>query len=181
MTTQISSIAKNYADGIIEYISANNVCAEGLLSNLQYILSTLKSSTEFNEILKNPAIDFSKKNEILNEIFQNEIGDAEKNIIKILIEKQRFNEFESIIEALKIKIQDLKGEKEVLITSAIELADYEKSLIISKLQSKLNKIIIPKWNISKEIIGGLIIQIDDNVIDMSLLNKITDLSKNIIR
>ena len=68
-----------------------------------------------------------------------------------------------------------------MVTSAIELADYEKSLIISKLQSKLNKIIIPKWRIDFEILGGLIIQTGDDVIDMSLKNKLTSLSKNIIK
>ena len=181
MNTKISTIAETYANGIIEYTSGDLTKAENILYNLQNILATLKESPELKNVLQNPSIDFGKKNEIINEIFQSELGETEKNILKILIEKQRFNEFEGIIEAYKHKIQDLKGEKEVLITSAIKLEDYEKAQIISKLQLKLNKNINARWIENNEIIGGLVIQIDDNVIDMSLLNKVTSLSKNIIK
>lgn len=181
MNKQISTIAKTYADGIIEYSAGDISKAEKILYDLQNILSSLNSSEELRELLKNPAIDFGKKIEIINEIFKSELDEQEKNILKMLIEKQRFNEFENIIEALKSQIQRFKGEKEIFITSAVTLDDDEKFRIISKLEAKFQSKILPVWKEDKEILGGLIIQADDDVIDMSLLNKITNLSKNIIK
>lgn len=46
---------------------------------------------------------------------------------------------------------------------------------------RLQKKVLPAWKEDSNIIGGLVIQIDDNVIDMSILNKIESLSKNIIK
>jgi len=181
MKTQISTIAKTYADGIIEYTAGDTLKAEKILYDLKNIQSGFEQSADLREVIKNPSIDFAQKIEIINEIFKSELDEHEKNILKILIEKQRFNEFDSIIEALKQKVQDLKGEKEIFITSAVALDDDEKFRIVSKLEAKFNKKIIPLWQENKEILGGLVIQAGDDVIDMSLLNKITNLSKNIIK
>ncbi len=181
MKKQISTIAKTYADGIIEYSAGDISKAERILYNLKNIQLSLNSSEELHDLLKNPAIDFSKKIEIINEIFKSELDEHEKNILKMLIEKQRFNEFENIVEALKVQIQKIKGEKEIFITSAIALDDDEKLRIISKLETKFQSKVLPIWKEDKEILGGLVIQTDDDIIDMSLLNKITNLSKNIIK
>ena len=181
MNKQISTIAKTYANGIIDYSAGDIKKAESILFNLQNIQNYLMQSNDLREVLNNPSIAFQKKIEIINTIFQSELNEQEINILKILIDKQRFNEFENIIEALKLKIQELKNEIEVVITSAIELDMDEKFRITSILEKKLQKKILPTWNINSEILGGLFIQIHNDIIDMSILNKITSLSKNIIR
>jgi len=181
MNKQISTIAKTYAEGIIEYSAGDISKAEKISYDLHNIYLAIEDSAELKNLLKNPAISFDKKIEIINEIFKSDLDIQAKNIIKILIEKQRFDEFGSIIEALKIRIQELKGEQEFTIVSAIELDDAEKNTIISKLQEKYKKIVIANWRIDLEILGGLIIQTGDDVIDMSLKNKLTSLSKNIIK
>lgn len=181
MNKQITSIANNYADGIIEYAAGDITKLEKIFEDLKIIQTVLLQSHDLDEVLKNPAIDFTKKCEIIESIFGSYIDEHENNLLKILIEKQRFNEFDNIISALKNKLQDIKGEKEVSIISAIQLDDEQKNLIISKLENRLQKKVLPNWSENKEIIGGIIVQIDDNVIDMSLLNKIESLSKNIIK
>ena len=181
MNKQISTVANTYAKSVIEYSAGDISKAENVLLDLQNILFATKGSVELENLLKNPAIPFDKKTEVINEIFKCGLHTQSLNLLKILIEKQRFNEFESIIEALKIQLQEIKGEKEFTITSAVELEDYEKNVIIAKLNSKYNKTILAKWMVDSNILGGLIIQTGDDVIDMSLLNKITNLSKNIIK
>lgn len=181
MNKQITSIANNYADGIIEYAAGDITKLEKIFEDLKIIQTVLLHSQDLDEVLKNPAIDFTKKCEIIESIFSSEIDEHEKNLLKILIEKQRFNEFDNIISALKNKLQDIKGEKEVSIISAIQLDEEQKNMIVSKLENRLQKKVLPNWSENKEIIGGIIVQIDDNVIDMSLLNKIESLSKNIIK
>lgn len=181
MNKQISTIAKTYANGVIEYSAGDTYKAERILYDLQNINFAIKESIELENLLKNPAISFDKKSEIITEIFKSDLNEQSYNLLKILIEKQRFNEFESIIEALKIKIQNIKNEKEFTIISAIDLEDYEKNTIVAKLSAKYNKKVLANWVINPEILGGLIIQTGDDVIDMSLLNNITNLSKNIIK
>lgn len=181
MNTQITTIANNYAAGILEYAAQDIQKAEKILNDLLEINSVFEQSKDLVEVLKNPAIDFSKKSEIIESVFGTEIDSQAKNLLKILIEKNRFSEFQGIIAALKNKVQDAKGEKTVSIISAVPLSAEYKNLIQAKLEARLQKRILAEWREEKDIIGGLVIQLDDNVIDMSILNKIKNLSKNIIK
>ncbi len=181
MNTKITTIANNYADGIIEYAAGNTEKLGKILNDLQQVELLLQQSNDLNEVLKNPAINLEKKSEIIESVFGNEIDEHEKNFLKILIEKGRFNEFSGIISSLKNKFEDIKNEKEVTIISAVQLSEEQKSSILQKLGMRLQKKVLPAWKEDSNIIGGLVIQIDDNVIDMSILNKIESLSKNIIK
>lgn len=181
MNTQITTIANNYAAGILEYAAQDIQKAEKILNDLLEINSVFEQSKDLVEVLKNPAIDFSKKSEIIESVFGAEIDFQAKNLLKILIEKNRFSEFQGIIAALKNKVQEAKGEKTVSIISAVPLSAEYKNLIQAKLEARLQKRILAEWREEKDIIGGLVIQLDDNVIDMSILNKIKNLSKNIIK
>ena len=49
--------------------------------------------------------------------------------------------------------------------------------INEKLHTRLQKNIIANWTTDENIIGGLIIKIDDDIIDNSLKNKLEKLSK----
>ena len=100
-----------------------------------------------------------------------------KNFLKILIEKDRFGELEQIIEAYSIKVDELTGVQRTDIISAVELNDSQKQQIIGKLKNKLNKNIIPNWIIDKNIIGGLVIKYDNNIIDSCIKTKLSMFSK----
>ena len=67
--------------------------------------------------------------------------------------------------------------KSVKIVSAIELNEDYKNLIITKLSAKLKKNIHADWQINSDIIAGLVIYVDDHVIDTSIKNKLDSLSK----
>ncbi|MCI1273931.1 MAG: ATP synthase F1 subunit delta [Clostridiaceae bacterium] len=173
MKIRISQSAKNYADALINL----DIDSATLLADLNKVAEVLNTSEDLNKILVNPTINFDKKNEILNEIFNGKINEKTIEFLKLLVEKNRILQFKEILESYKQKLNDINDVKEVEITSAIELTDEFKSKIISKLETKLNKKIVPNWTISEDIISGLVIQFDDTSIDTSLKNKIENLSK----
>ena len=67
------------------------------------------------------------------------------------------------------------------IISAVELNEEQKNRIINKLQTKLSKIIQPEYEIKPDIIGGLIIEIDDRTIDCSLKTKFDNMKKQLTK
>ena len=65
------------------------------------------------------------------------------------------------------------------ITSAIPLTDTEKQAIQSKLNAKkpgLNYV----WQVDKELIGGIIVKVGDDVTDASIRSRIHRLSSSAI-
>ena len=100
--------------------------------------------------------------------------------MKILISKNRINEFGGIYADFVEKLNVIHNIQPVKIVSAIELDDNYKNNIVNKLSSKISKTIQPEWCVDKDIIAGLKIKINDDVIDMSLKNRIDKLSKSLM-
>lgn len=173
MKMRISQSAKNYSDALIDLDLANDVT----LVDMVKIEEVLNSSKELCETLNNPTLNTEVKIAILNDIFKGKINDKIYEFLVLLIKKNRIKQFSEIFTSYKKKLHDIQNIKEVEIMSAIELSDEYKKKIITKLENKLNKRIIPNWQISTDIIGGLVIKIDDTLIDTSLKNKIENLSK----
>lgn len=173
MFKQISAIAKTYANSLFNSDSNYN----DVLSDLNTVLDVTKNSKDFMQVMQNPAISADTKFEIIDEVFKNDLSEKVLNFIKILVEKNRFNEFEQIVQAYSDELDKINNLQRVEVISAVELSDNQKQKINEKLQQKLQKNIFVNWVQDKEIIGGLVIKIDDEVIDSSLKNKLEKLSK----
>lgn len=172
--TMISTISKTYAKALLE-------AGNSYESDLKNISDVLNSSQDLRIVMSNSSISVSKKLEIIDEIFGKKIDSKLLNFLKILVEKNRFNEFDSIREAYTEMIEKLANKKTVEITSAIELNFENKSNILFKLEHKLNCDIMPVWKVDNSLIAGLSFKFDDTIIDTSIRAKLENLSKNITR
>ena len=177
---QISLTAKNYADALVKIGQDNVLSYSDILYNLESVKEICESSSELDNVLKNPAVSDDVKYSIVDEVFKKDINEKIIDFIKVLIEKKRFNEFNGIVEAYRDELDIINNIQRVSVTSAVPLNDDMKQRITDKLQKRLQKNILADWQIDNEIIGGLVIKINDDVIDSSLKNKLENLSKNLI-
>ncbi len=166
----VSTTAITYAKSLFE--ADNNA-----LADLNTVMEVINSSKDFELTMLNPSISLQVKYEIIDEIFKNELNEKVLNFIKILVEKNRFNEFNQIVQAYSNELDKMNNIKRVEVVSAVELSDEQKQKTIERLQIRLNKEVKVSWITDKEIIGGLVIKIDDNIIDTSIKNKLYKLSK----
>ena len=172
--TQLTTASKIYANALIDLGTFDET-----LKDLNVISEICSNSIDLVQVLENPTISVETKYELIDEVFSKDISEKTRNFLKILVEKKRFNEFEKIKNAYLEDLDDIKNIKRVNVVSAIDLSDNKKQEIVEKLKTKLQKDIIANWHTDKTIIAGLVIKVDDNVIDTSLSNKLKNLSKNI--
>ena len=162
--TQISLIAENYADALIKLGQDNSVSYDDILNSLNIIKEVCDTSKDLTMIFANPTISNSTKFSMIDEIFADSIQENVKNFIASFTKK----------------LDEINSIKRVEVTSAIEMDENIKQRILEKLQLKLHQNVIAEWKIDTDIIGGLIVKIDDDVIDSSLRCKLENLSKHII-
>jgi len=167
-----STSSKNYAYALAELANDNVMSFESIKNDLSSISEILKNSQDLKNVLENITISTEIKNNIIDEVFKNQIHEKMVNFLKVITNKNKFNEFEDIKTEFENKYNDVKNIKIVEVTSAIQLRDDQKTRVIEKLQAKLNKEIVANWKLDASIIGGLIIKIDDNVINSSLKNRL---------
>lgn len=178
--TLISAISKNYATALMDVASEDN-SYEKFETQLGQIYDVLNSSKDLQIVMTNSSISTEKKIQILSEIFDGKIEKKLINFLKILVVKNRFNEFAAIKKSFSDMVQKLSNKKTVEITSPIKLNFENKTNVLFKLEHKFNCEILPVWKVDKSLIAGLTFKYDDCVIDTSLRAKLENLSKNINR
>ena len=113
---KISQISKNYAKALIE-ISKQDNSFVSVKTGLYNALSTISVSQDLKLVTDNSAISVAKKIEIIEEIFRNKIDDKVLNLLKILLEKNRFSELEGIVQAYNEMTDSFEQRKNVEIIS----------------------------------------------------------------
>lgn len=172
-SNNISTISINYAQAL-DSVNLDNACIKRELSE---ILETFRSSEDLRIVMSNSSISYSKKIEIAEEVFAGKISSEMLNLLKILIQKNRISELNSIYNAFEKLDNQNSGIKSVEIVSSIDLSESIKQKIIQKLEKKLNCQILPAWQVDKSIIAGLVFKYDDYIVDTSILAKLKQLSK----
>ena len=66
------------------------------------------------------------------------------------------------------------------ITSAIELTDEKKDSIKNRVAEKLQQNVVINWKVDKDIIAGLVISMDEKIIDLSLRHQFEKFEKQLI-
>ena len=174
-------IANRYAEALVQIAKSGKLSFENVSANLNLVKETLETSKDLDTFLTNPIISIEDKKEIVNKVFADEINVLILNFLKVIIDKNRFDTFPEIFETYSKAIDDINNISRISVTSAVEMSKEAQARLKEKLELKLRKNVILDLNINTDIIAGLVINIGDNVIDMSLKNKLEDLSKNIIR
>ncbi len=177
---RISIVSKNYANALIQIAAASN-SYELIKTQLLEIKNVFDSSADLNVVMANTSISCANKIDILESVFANKIDVKLLNFLKLLVEKNRFGEFDSIVISYTEILDKMSNKKKVEITSSINLTFENKTNVLFALEHKLNCEIVPVWRVDKSLIAGLTFKFDDYVIDTSVRTKIENLRKKITR
>lgn len=104
-----------------------------------------------------------------------------KNFFKILKQNNDLEKFKEIVNEFKKCDREQRGRELVEITTPAALSRELREKIISKLKKEIKKEIELREKNDPEILGGIIIKINDFLIDASLKGKIQKLSKELLK
>lgn len=169
-------IAKNYCDAIFEIAKEDNLL-DAFLEQLKFVDTTM-SDVGFYDVISHPKISRSKKKEMLEEAFGENLDTVLLNFLKLLIDKGHMNALNAIVKEYGKSYNVLHGIQVVYVWSATRLQEDEMKRLIETLEHKLHKTIQLKCRIDEELIAGLRIKINDKIIDNSARIRLTHLQKS---
>ncbi|KAL2001079.1 hypothetical protein VTN02DRAFT_2246 [Thermoascus thermophilus] len=145
--------------------------------------ATFKKDPKLTSILNAPTLSKADKQQIIQEL--QKIAGADKaeilkNFLNTLAENNRLGLLESVCDKFATLMSAHRGEIELVITSAQELdgktvSRLEKAVAKSEYSQGKKLKVVTKVN--PEIVGGLIVEIGDRTIDLSVSSKISKLNK----
>jgi len=99
-----------------------------------------------------------------------------KNVVRFLVKKKLISKAPDIIERLQKVVNNEEGKIIVKISSVEKMSENTKKEITQSLSKRYNnKHIILEENLNDKLIGGYKIEVEDEVIDFSIKNRIKKL------
>ena len=160
MAKRVSSI---YGNALFE-LAVEEKKMDALLSEVQTLQQILLENADLLSLLNHPEVSKIEKLDLLKNIFSGRASDEVLGFLSIIVEKDRQKDIPKIFEFFVDKAKEYKGIGKVKVVSATELSATSFEV---------------DYQIDPALLGGLIIRIEDRVLDSSLKTQIEKLSKGL--
>jgi F-type H+-transporting ATPase subunit delta len=145
---------------------------DAIKKDFEDIRKSIAGSNELNMFLLTPIIGLDKKAEVIKALFSGKVNDLTLKFLDVLCEKNRINILDDISADFINLYNDKKGIISARIKTAIEITDKEKNVLSEKLKKYVGKEISATYSVDSSIKGGFVAQIDDKIIDASILRQL---------
>lgn len=173
----INLVSSRYAEAFF-YLSEDVAKTDQYYDQLNNICKLIMENDQLFNTLRSPFVGEKDKIVIVDKLLADKIDKDVINFIKILIEKKRIASIEEITQKVKILIDEknqiIVGE----VVSAISLKEDTIRLLEEKLSKKYYKTVKLKNTIDKSILGGLIVNIENEQIDGSVKSRLEKIGEN---
>jgi F-type H+-transporting ATPase subunit delta len=126
--------------------------------------------------LTSPVVPPEKKRAVLAELLPNLSAEIQR-FLAILARRERLDLVPEIAVTFRRLLNEYRGIAVAQVTTAIPIDERQKSLIASRLSSRLGKRIELEPRVDPSILGGVVAQIGDNVIDGSVRGRLDRLRR----
>ncbi len=177
-----SRAIKRYADAI--YLLARERGDESLWNEELEKTLVVLDVPEVSRILSHPRLDLSKKWEILETFFGKgkmvPLRKETRNLLKLLLQNQRTSLWASILKRFQASWEKDRGTVFVRLTTVMPLTLEEKGAVKGSLETSLGKTVRLEEMVDPSILGGAMIQIEDQLIDGSLREKVKRMRETLV-
>lgn len=132
------------------------------------------------EILNHPTIHPQRKIEMIQRIFGTNARQRVVDFICLLLKRKRINLFEAITQEVERLYRRKNNIRGIIVKSSVSLTFTERNKLRELLAQKFGRVEIREV-VDADVIGGLVIQFGDQVIDDSLKARIKLLREMMIR
>lgn len=150
---------------------------------LESLAAVFKKDPKLTKVLSSPSLSPADKKAIVAELHKKVGADKDgliKNFLETLAENNRLGVLEPVTEKFTTLMSAYRGEVELNVTSAAPL----DNRVLSRLEAAVSKSPLAQGKklkvvakVNPDIKGGLVVEVGDRTIDLSVSSKIARLNK----
>lgn len=174
----LSGVAKRYAVALFNAAVKQDI-AEQVFEDITSFVALLRQNRDFVGYLKSPEILTEAKKQLVADVLGDRSAGLFVKFILLLIDKKRLKHILEIEDAYRQLFEQLQGILEAKIITAVPLETDLEQRTIEMLERETGKTIRLSKTVDEEIIGGMIIIIEDEIIDGSVRHKLDQMTKSL--
>lgn len=174
-----SKIAVRYAKALFLLAKDKELLAE-IGADMVQFFNALSENQVIMNLLESPAIKPSEKRKLVSSLFENTLHEHTMSFIYMVLKNKREKYFLDIARHFIKLHREHNRIKYATIKSAKTLGESVKIRIVELIKSNFNiKEVVLNEEVDKELIGGIVLRIDDIQIDASVATKLKTIEKEL--
>lgn len=164
--------------------AAKTSALDSTSKSLAALAEVFRKDTKLPEILNAPTLSPGDKSQIVQELQRHmggqDKGDTVKNFLKTLSDNNRLGILQGVCEKFATIMGAARGEMEMSVTSAAKLDNkilQRLETAVAKSEYSQGKKLKVVSKVNPDIMGGLVVEIGDRTIDLSVSSKIAKMNK----
>lgn len=174
-----SKISVRYAKALIMSAKDQKVL-DPVRADMVLLIKTIKEVPELLHLLESPVVKPGKKLEVMNLIFTGKLEPLTLSFIRLAIMNKR-EEYLSGMARMYIDLfKREKGIKQASLTTAVPIEKEIRAAVIDIIKKVYKTEIELNEKIDVQIIGGFILQVEDQLLDASVTGQIRKIRKSLV-
>ncbi|MCI8529903.1 MAG: F0F1 ATP synthase subunit delta [Lachnospiraceae bacterium] len=176
-------VSKTYGEALYEIaMESGEGKALELMEEIRCIDQILTQNPQFDELMKHPGIPKQDKLHVVEDVFKGHVSDELSGLLNIVVSKERYKDLPAIFTYFADRVKERQKIGVAYVTTAVALGEGQKNALEAKLlQTSGYKKVELHYHVDSSIIGGMIIRINDRVVDSSIRTKLDDLTKQLLQ
>ncbi|WP_425446170.1 F0F1 ATP synthase subunit delta [Dethiothermospora halolimnae] len=171
-------VGKRYAEALFE-VAIELDKLETFKEEINGVSHVFNNEPQLKTVFEHPKLSNNEKKDIINSIFKDRVSGEILNLLYILVDKRREKFVSDISKEYTILSNEEQGIIEAKAITAVKMSDKEKEKLQDKLSKKLDKTVILTNAVDEKVLGGVLLKIEDRVIDSSIQGQIEEIKKNL--
>ena len=171
---------RRYALAIYEVAEKKGKVDE-YLNDLRTICDVIENNKNFQQVIRHPHVNTTKKKQLFTDIFKGNIDDELLSFMIILIEKNRILYLKEKLDQMEKIDLERKNIMKGIVKTAIPLLPEELEKLKTIFEEKYDKTIIFDTQVDRTILGGVYVSIGNDVIDGTIKSKIEEMKEIMLK
>lgn len=174
-------VSKTYGEALFEVAQEEGKTRE-LMEEIRELQKVLAENPEFDKMMKHPGVSKQEKAAAVETIFRGRMSDELTGFLEIVVDKERYGELPEIFRYFIDRVKEENKIGVAQVTTAVELTELQKQNVKVRLLETTSYVSMEMhYDVDPSLIGGMVIRINDRVVDSSIRSKISDLTKQLLQ
>jgi F-type H+-transporting ATPase subunit delta len=173
------SLARRYSQALFQIASETSL--DPIDNDLRELTQLVEGNTEVKNALFHPRISFKEKKSFMDKLLGEDFGDTTRHFLYLLIDRKR----EYLLPTIQSEFTRLADEArqvvEAKVVSAIALSASQLDNLKKAIGRMTGKDVRIISEVRAELIGGVLIQIGDSVMDGTVAHALNRMRDNLRR
>ena len=175
----VTAVAGNYAETLLELASREDA-VEAYGDWLGEMAAYYRNEVDVRRFLDTPRVTLAEKKEAIREAFGDRAPENFVHFLLVVLEKGRHRHLPAIEKRYRELVDEREGRVHATVTLAREPDEDTRERVAERLSEIVGRRVVPHFRTDEDVLGGIVVRMEDQVMDGSLRRRLDDLERQLL-